>query len=206
MKKISEFDPDLLVDNDIPFESNKQFDDGRGNNFDPSWKSKVLNAEVPESEIGFNRHGIYALPGYAERPTNSNCGTFKWFYVCLRALLHDIVTLDGHNYRGKGYGKRVWWHCNRPSCPVCFRKGWAVRLASRIEHRLKECAKKFGKIEHIVLSPPKSAWGLTLPELYKKAIKIAKSRGICGGLMVFHYFRYHGANETFVGEKPHFFM
>jgi hypothetical protein len=192
-----------LADEDFPFESDKQFDDGRGNNFDPSWKDRVLNAKVPESEIGFKTYGDWAVVGYENKSTNDNCGKFKWFLVCLRLLLHNLVTLDGHDYRGKGYGKRVWWHCNSPKCPVCFRKGWAVRLASRMEHRSKECAKKHGKIEHIVLSPPKSDWGLTFPELCRKAVKVAKSRGIIGGSMVFHFFRYHKANETYVGEKPH---
>jgi hypothetical protein len=125
-----------LVDKDFPFESDKQFDDGRGNNFDPSWKDRVLNAKVPETEIGFKTHGDWAVVGYDDKPTNNNCGKFKWFLVCLRLLLHNLVTLDGHDYRGKGYGKRVWWHCNKPSCPVCFRKGWAVRLALKMEHRL----------------------------------------------------------------------
>jgi hypothetical protein len=150
------FAPEASLDEDFPFESDKQFDDGRGNNFDPSWKDRVLNAKVPESEIGFKTHGDWAVVGYGDKPTNDNCGKFKWFLVCLRLLLHNIVTLDGHDYRGKGYGKRVWWHCNKPSCPVCFRKGWAVRRASKMEHRLKEGAKKHGKIEHVVLSPPKS--------------------------------------------------
>jgi hypothetical protein len=38
-----------LAKEDFPFELDKQFDDGRGNNFDPSWKDKVLNAKVSES-------------------------------------------------------------------------------------------------------------------------------------------------------------
>ena len=172
--------------------------------FDPSWKDRVLNAKVPESEIGFKTHGDWGVVGYDEKPTNDNYGKFKWFLVCLRVLLHNLVTLDGYDYCGKGYGKRVWWHCNRPSCQICFRKGWAVRLASKMEHRLKELAKKYGRIEHVVLSPSKSDWGLTFPELCRKAVKIAKSRGIIGGSIVFHFFRYHKANETYLGEKAHF--
>jgi len=205
-ERYSKFELEALADDEFSFESDKQFDDGRGNNFDPSWKDRVLNAKVPESEIGFKTHGDWAVAGYEDKPTNDNCGKFKWFLVCLRLLLHNLVTLDGCDYRDKGYGKRVWWHCNRPSCPVCFRKGWAVRLASKMEHRLKECAKKHGKIEHIVLSPPKSDWGLTFPELCRKAVKVAKARGIIGGSMVFHFFRYHSANETYISEKAHFFM
>ena len=42
MKKLSsKSEPNALVDEDFPFESDKQFDDGRGNNFDPSWKDRV---------------------------------------------------------------------------------------------------------------------------------------------------------------------
>jgi hypothetical protein len=44
------FAPETSLDEDFPFESDRQFDDGRGNNFDPSWKERVLNAKVPESE------------------------------------------------------------------------------------------------------------------------------------------------------------
>src|SRR5271157_5359524 len=55
--------PEDLVDEDFSFESGKQFDDGRGNNFDPSWKDRVLNAKVPESEIGFKTYGDWAVVG-----------------------------------------------------------------------------------------------------------------------------------------------
>jgi hypothetical protein len=37
-----------LAKEDFPFESDKKFDDGRGNNFDPSWKDRVLNAKVAD--------------------------------------------------------------------------------------------------------------------------------------------------------------
>jgi hypothetical protein len=47
---------------------------------------------------------------------------------------------------------------------------------------------------------------LTFPELCRKAVKVAKARGIIGGSMVFHFFRYHKANETYFGEKAHFYM
>ena len=59
MKTVSsKSEPDAFLDEAFPFESDKQFDDRRGNNFDPSWKDRVLNAKVPESEIDFNRHGF----------------------------------------------------------------------------------------------------------------------------------------------------
>jgi hypothetical protein len=55
---------EALDDEEFSFESDKQFDDGRGNNFDPSWKDRVLNAKVPESEIGFKVHGDWAVDGF----------------------------------------------------------------------------------------------------------------------------------------------
>ena len=51
------------ADEEFSFDSDKQFDDGRGNNFDPSWKDRVLNAKVPESEIGFKTYGDLAVVG-----------------------------------------------------------------------------------------------------------------------------------------------
>jgi hypothetical protein len=39
-RSLSQDAPEALVDESYPFETNKQFDDGRGNNFDPSWKDR----------------------------------------------------------------------------------------------------------------------------------------------------------------------
>jgi len=120
----------------------------------------------------------------------------------LRTELHDKVGLDGVNYKGKVYVKRVQHFCNKPSCPICYRKGWAVREAHNIEGRLKEASKRFGLVEHIVCSVPIRDYGLSYEALRKKAVKVLFSRGITGGVLIFHGFRYN--STKFWYWSPHF--
>jgi len=68
--------------------------------------------------------------------------------------------------------------------------GWAVRQATRMEARLKEASKRFGLIEHIVASVPLYEYALSLEALRKRAVEIMANRGIIGGSMIFHAFRY----------------
>ena len=71
---------------------------------------------------------------------------------------------------------------------------------------MKEASKRFGLTEHIVVSVPNNDYGLSLEDLRRKCIKVLSVRGVIGGCMIFHAFRYHKRNETYVGEKPHWFF
>ncbi len=157
--------------------------------------------EEPEVLNAYGTYGDFRLVGHGE-VTNDYCGKFYGLKGCLRADLHDIVTLDGTNYRGKVFIRVVHRSCNKPSCPICFKSGWAVRQAERIETRLKEAARLFGQIEHIVASVPAKEYHLSFEVLRKKAKEILDARGIMGGTMIFHGFRFSPARQWYW--SPHF--
>jgi len=135
-------------------------------------------------------YGDFALVGHGER-TNLRCGRFSTFKGCVRTELHDRITLDGAHHKGKVYSHVVFYSCDKPSCPVCYKKGWAVREAGKIEDRLAEASKRFGQVEHIIVSVPASDYGFTHQSLRQKVDKILKKRGVIGGVKIFHGFRYN---------------
>ena len=97
---------------------------------------------------------------------------------------------------------RLVWNCYKSSCPFCYKHGWAVREAGRIEHRTKKASKKFGLAEHIVLSVPVRDYHLSSKALRRKAVEVAKKRGVIGGCLIFHGFRYRPHRGWYW--SPHF--
>ena len=140
----------------------------------------------------WGRHGDFELVGL-EAPTNRSCGSHSHLEGCLNLKGH-VNTLDG-NFKGKAYVYVASIHCNKPSCSVCYQFGWGAREARKAEKRLKFASRQFGSIEHIVLSVPVADYGLSYEKLHAKALKVAFKRGIIGGLIIFHAFRYHGFRE-----------
>ena len=153
----------------------------------------VLEDDFDEEpvEVGNFDLGDFELVGHGE-VTNENCGRFSgYFYGCLRVDLHKLITLDGVNYAGKVYAKPYFHSCDKPSCPVCFKYGWVVREARSIVARLEVASKRFGLVEHVVCSVPTKDYGLSFNAMRLKAVKVLKSRGIVGGVLVFHAFRFN---------------
>jgi len=74
---------------------------------------------------------------------------------------------------------------------MCYKYSWAVREAKSIEARLVALSKRFGEVEHIVISVPSFDYGLSLKQLRKKAIKILYDCDIIGGCLILHGFRYN---------------
>jgi hypothetical protein len=156
---------------------------------DEDWREKVYAGKVKVPDEGFAWDEKYILVAHGQAK-DDNCGKFKRFNGCLRSYLHDeIVTLDGVSYKSKIYVKPVWWSCNRPECPKCGVSGWAVRLAGRVEGILEFASHRLGKVEHIILSPPQDL-DLSLVKLRALARKALLARGVTGGCMVYHHFRY----------------
>lgn len=139
---------------------------------------------------GYASYGDFQLVGHGI-VTNDNCGKFSSFYGCVRTDLHDHVGLNGVNYKGKVFVRRVVHSCDKPSCPVCFKYGWAVREARKIEARLAEASKRFGLVEHIVATVPPKFYGLDYEVLRAKVVKVLAVRGVVGGVLIFHGFRYN---------------
>ena len=154
----------------------------------------------------WGRFGDYELVGNGSITNPKKCGNFRGFVGCVNVDLHSIVKLDGTIYRGEVYVKKQYHSCDKPTCPICFKFGWATREAGNIESRLKEAEKRFGQIEHIVVSIPKKDYSLSFETLRSKVVKIMASRNILGGCKIFHAFRYHRANETYVGEPAGWFF
>ena len=146
-------------------------------------------------------YGNFQIVGHG-KVTNGHCGTFAQFYGCSRVELHDKVTLDGKSWRNKVFMRPVFNSCGKPSCPICYKYGWAVKQAGKIEMRLKEASKRFGVIEHIVASVPVKDYGLEFGALRTRVAKILKARGVIGGVLIFHGFRYDRSKGWYW--SPHF--
>jgi hypothetical protein len=139
-------------------------------------------------------NSLFERVGNREK-TNSYCGMFKGFYGCLHEELHH-VKYDGVDYQGKIFVKKVFHSCDKPTCKICFKHGWAVREASNMTSRFAQFSKKYGQVEHIINSVPSSDYNLTFPELNAKCVTVLKDRGIIGGAIVFHAERYRSPREA----------
>lgn len=149
----------------------------------------------------YGEHGDFQLVGHG-RQTNSYCGKFHTYKGCIRVDLHNIMTLDGVNYAGKVFIRKVRYSCGKPSCPVCYKHGWANRQARRIEARLEKASKRFGQVEHIICSVPIKSYSLPMKSLRIQALKALKIRGCFGGVLIFHAFRYNPSKLWYWA--PHF--
>ena len=100
------------------------------------------------------------------------------------------------------FGRKQFRYCYDPRCPTCYKHGWANREATRGEVRPKKGEKRFGKMEHLIFSQPRSDEPLTeTPEAERKyrQTKLKKAldeRGIMGGSIVFHPLRYADRDEA----------
>lgn len=160
----------------------------------------VDNESLPVNTWG--RFGEYELVGNGKQ-TSDKCGTWRRFDGCLHVERHaGIVDLNSVNYTGKMYWIKRFYSCDRPECPICFKRGWAVREAKAIEARLAEASKKFGRVEHIIVSVPSADYGLKYERLKAKMIRVLASRGVLGGVLIVHAFRYRNYYEAFAARKP----
>jgi hypothetical protein len=163
----------------------------------------------PQPDGGFSSFGEYQLVGHGQK-TNERCGKFSSFQGCVRTELHDIITLEGKSFKGKAFVRKVFHSCDKPSCPVCYRHGWAVREAGRIESRLKFASQQFfkmrmthlGTIEHLVASVPVKDYGLSFEALRALAVEALRARGVAGGVVIFHAFRYADHKEALERDVP----
>ena len=159
-------------------------------------------SELTVPQVDFMQEFGYQRVGSGERK-DSQCGKFMGHVGCLRTDLHKLITLDGVKHSGV-FVKRIYHSCDRPECPICFRR-WAVKEADRGEERIKPFYVRFGNPDHVIDSIPKSEYELPLEKLKIKSLKAVRGRGFLGGFQIFHAQRYHHANEAYVGEPAHWF-
>jgi hypothetical protein len=144
----------------------------------------------PDIRNEFWSCGEYELVGHGKQ-TSAECGMFKRFDGCLNIEAHNNARfLTPDLPKNSVYVRSVYHSCDKPTCSKCFKYGWAVRQATRMEKRLKIASTRFGLVEHIVVSVPKKEYSLSLEALRVRAVKILSNRGVIGGSLIFYAFRY----------------
>ena len=160
-----------------------------------------------ESEVnypsldGWDKSGVFQRVGNGKQ-FDGHCGQTLGTKGCLNVDLHNHVSLDGQNHAGNVFVKKIIHSCDRPECPVCMKRGYAVREASAIEYRINEASKRFGAAEHIICSVPKSDYGLPFVKMKAKALKALRNRGVLGGVLIFHAERFCNWKESIAKNKP----
>jgi hypothetical protein len=177
---------DETFTNPVKDECEEDFED----RFQEVTKKTVFKVKDDTPDNHYDRDGDFSRVGTGRVTNPDTCGESRGFKGCLNTHLHDLVTLEGHNYKGKVYIKKRFFSCDKPSCPICFKRGWAVREASNIENSCFEASKKFGLAEHIVVLVPQNDYGMDFKKLRSKVVKVLKSRYIHGGVLIFHAQRY----------------
>lgn len=163
-----------------------------------------FNVNVLKTSVEAQRFG-YMRVGSGEQK-DERCGKFMGHVGCLRVELHDKISLDGKDHSGKAYIKRVYHSCDRPECPICFKR-WAVKEAGAAEERLKKISMGYvddkrkkhmglGQVEHVIVSCPKTDYDLVYEKLKVKALKAIRGRGFLGGFMIFHAERFANFREA----------
>lgn len=155
---------------------------------------EIVQEKYPNS--GWATHGNLRIVGNLWDKKSEDCGQYKYLKGCLNVDLHDVVTLDGKDYRGKVYVRLVHKSCFNWGCKTCY-KSVAAREARNVEKRINEYVRLHSGVpEHIIISVPRYDWGLDLGALRRKAEKIAESCGVIGGCIIFHHARYANADEA----------
>ena len=189
---------DETFTNPLEDECEEDFED----RFQEVTKENVFKVKDDTPANPYDRDGEFLRVGTGDVTNPDTCGKFRGFKGCLNVHLHDLVTLEGHNYKGKVYVKKRFYTCDKPSCPVCFKHGWAVREAGNIEGRIQEASKKFGLGEHIITSVPTNDYAMPFEKLRSKQVKILKKRYVHGGVLIFHAQRYANWLEARIKYVP----
>ena len=150
----------------------------------------VSYVEVSVAEkLGWKRVGTGEV-------TNSDCGRLLKYVGCNHVEKHNYVSLDGINHKNDVYVQFVYGSCGKASCPICAKFGWAVRQAKIVELNIKEASKRFGQVEHIVVSVPSEFYGLGCETVRSKIMKGLRERGVIGGFVIPHAERYANKVEA----------
>lgn len=134
--------------------------------------------------------------------TNALCGVYTSHIGCLDVGEHEGKLLDGIDCSGKIFVRKVRCSCHKPSCPICY-ESWGAREAHKIEARLLEASKVWGLVEHLSVSVPPERYHMSLDSCRAFILKALVARGIVGGCMIFHFFRWNKYRK-FWYRSPHF--
>ena len=170
----------------------EEFEEDFEDRFQDATRKDVFKVNDDTPDNPYARDGKFERVGTGVVTNSDTCGKFRGTKGCLNVHLHDLVntTFDGQKFKGKVYIKKRFYTCDKPTCPICFKHGWAVREAGNVEARIKEASKKFGLGEHLISSVPPNDYGLPFEKLRRKQMKVLKSRYVHGGFLIFHAQRY----------------
>jgi hypothetical protein len=116
----------------------------------------------------------------------ATCGSF--FTVgCLNVDKHQGTNLDGVNMEGKAVLERRKMSCYRALCPIC-RDDWISREVDRAVQRLGAFSLKGRVLKpiHVIVSVPRSDYGLDFNLMRKRAYAILRRVHCLGGVMMYH--------------------
>lgn len=85
--------------------------------------------------------------------------------------------------------------CDKPSCQVCYKFGWAVREGRKVGARFEEASKRYGVVDHFSASVPLDWFQLSYKALVKRVLKACSDRGVIGGCLIFHRDRFNWVNN-----------
>ena len=143
-------------------------------------------------------HGFWELVGQRAQ-TNPFCGTFISLKGCKRIDLHCQSDLNGVSHANEVFMSKAYRSCHKPQCRVCCFSGYARREADKIAQRIEVASKRFGKPQHIIIPVPEFDYGLAEFHNDKLRVKIKDlllDRGVIGGCMIFHGFRFADYQES----------
>jgi len=144
--------------------------------------SPKVELAVDDGLHGFEQVGLHPK-------TKWDCGTYAHHLACTDIEAHVGVKVDGVDCTGKGYGFAIFHSCDKPTCCVCFRDGWARRGSQKIEKRLEAFSKKYGEVYHIIASPSPSDYDLPFDVICENTRKALAKRHVIGGCMIVHAVR-----------------
>jgi len=157
--------------------------------------------EVRNPSVGgaWATYGSHQLVGCGA-VTNSLCGKFRSHFGCLNVAGHAGKVWKGQDCTDKGLFRVVHYHCGKPQCPLCY-EVWCAKQAFLIEARLLEASKRFGLVEHWSASVPFKLWDADPDVVRKYILKALEARGIIGGCLIDHFFRYDNCKGWY--QSPH---
>lgn len=120
-------------------------------------------------------------------------------------LAHIVACKSNPNHYARGTQK----HCRRPGCPICSYYQYIEKKTDEQIQKIEAAVKdlrhtqgwKCAIRQHVELSPPKNRWLEAItPEgdkrLREEAEQIAKKAGLLGGVIVQHWYRQNGINDS----------
>jgi hypothetical protein len=136
--------------------------------------------------------------------SSPSCAKHIGINICDNLDGHEGVSVNGRDCTDMVVIRHRHMWCKRSACPRCYIRGWSVRRARSISARLEEGVKRgFGKVEHVVVSPPVVDHGLPEKVLRKRCRDALFDRGVSGGAMVFHGYRVDKKRDVLVW-SPHY--